>query len=122
VTTLYKSILLFALNWLDAQLTLMWVHLNIATEGNGLMARVLDLGEGPFLLTKLAIGAVVAYILYRFAHLTIAQRGLRLVLGIYLALMVVHAFTGFSALGWHAPEVVFAYFSHMHDSVFALFS
>ena len=122
MSTLYKSILLFALNWLDAQLTLMWVRLNIATEGNGLTARVLGLGEGPFLLTKIAIGAVVAYILYRFAHLPIARRGLRLVLGIYLALMVVHAFTGFSALGWQAPEVVFAYFAQMHDSVFSLFS
>jgi hypothetical protein len=37
---LSKSILLFTLNWLDAQLTLVWVRTNLATEGNGLMARV----------------------------------------------------------------------------------
>ena len=42
--TLAKSLLLFALNWLDAQLTLLWVHLNVATEGNALMARVLAYG------------------------------------------------------------------------------
>lgn len=109
MSTLYKCILLFALNWLDAQLTILWVRLNIATEANSLMARVLDLGEGTFLFTKLAIGAFAAYVLYRCAHLPIARRGLKLVLGIYFALMAVHAFTGFSALGWRAPQVVAAY-------------
>lgn len=122
MSALYKSILLFALNWLDAQLTILWVRLNIATEGNGLMARLLDMGEAPFLFTKLAVGAFAAYILYRCAHLPIARRGLRLVLGIYFALMIVHVVTGFSALGWHAPEAVLAYFAHLHQSVFAFFS
>jgi Domain of unknown function (DUF5658) len=120
VNALYKSILLFALNWLDAQLTILWVRLNIATEGNGLMASLLNLGEGPFLFTKLTIGAFAAYVLYRCSHLPIAQRGLKLVLGIYFALMGVHAVTGFSALGWRAPEVVLAYFVHLHQSVFSL--
>jgi hypothetical protein len=122
LSPLYKSILLFALNWLDAQLTLMWVRLNVATEGNGLMAHVLDLGEGTFLFTKLAIGFFAAYVLYRCAHLPIARRGLKLVLGIYVLLMGVHAVTGFSALGWRAPEVVAAYLLQMQQSVFALFS
>lgn len=113
MSTLSKSILLFSLNWLDAQLTILWVRLNVATEGNGLMARVLENGEGTFLLTKLAIGAFAAYILYRCAHLAVAQKGLRLVLGVYCALMIVHAVTGFSAFGWHAPQVVLAYFAHL---------
>ena len=122
MSTLYKSILLFTLNWLDAQLTLMWIRLNVATEGNGLMARVLNLGEGTFLFTKLAIGFFAAYVLYRCAHLPIAQRGLKLVLGIYFVLMGVHAVTGFSALGWRAPEIVVAYLLQMQQSVFALVS
>ena len=122
MSTLYKSILLFALNWLDAQLTILWVRLNIATEGNGLMASLLNLGETPFLLTKLTIGAFAAYVLYRCSHLAIARRGLRLVLGIYFAIMGVHAVTAFSALGWHAPEAVLAYVVHLHESVFAFFS
>jgi len=109
------------MNWLDAQLTILWVRLNIATEGNGLMARLLNLGEAPFLFTKLAIGAFAAYVLYRCAHLAMARRGLRLVLGIYFALMAVHAVTAFSALGWRAPEAVLAYFVHLHQSVFSLF-
>jgi len=74
VSTLSKSLLLFGLNWLDAQLTILWVRLDIATEGNGIMARILELGEGTFLFTKLAIGAFAAYVLYRCAHLAIARR------------------------------------------------
>jgi hypothetical protein len=122
VSPLNKSLLLFTLNWLDAQLTILWMRLNIATEGNGLMARLLDLGEAPFLFTKLAIGAFAAYVLYRCAHLPMARRGLRLVLGIYFALMGVHAVTGFSALGWHAPEIVLAYLVQLPSSIVSLFT
>jgi hypothetical protein len=119
VGTLYKSLLLFALNWLDAQLTILWVRLNIASEGNVLMARVLNQGETPFVLVKVAIGAFTAYVLYRCAHLPLARRGMRIVLGIYLALMIVHAFTGFSALGWQAPETVLTYFFNLPHALLA---
>ena len=119
---LSKSLLLFAMNWLDAQLTILWIRLNVATEGNGVMARLLNLGEAPFLVAKLAVGAFAAYILYRCAHLPMARRGMKLVLGIYVALMCVHAATGFSALGWRAPETVLAYFVSLPQAVFALFS
>lgn len=122
MSPLSKSLLLFALNWLDAQLTILWVRLNIATEGNGVMARVLELGEGPFLVAKLAVGAFAAYVLYRAAHLAMARRGMRLVLGIYCALMIVHAATGFSALGWRAPEAVLTYIVQLPHAVLALFT
>jgi hypothetical protein len=107
--TLYKSFLLFGMNWLDAQLTVLWVRLNVATEGNGVMASLLDQGVLPFILVKLTIGAFAAFILYRFAHLPLARRGMKLVLGVYAALMFVHLVTGFSALGWHGPETVLGY-------------
>lgn len=107
--TFYKSLLLFAMNWLDAQLTILWLRLEVATEGNGLMARILSLGEAPFVGVKLIVGAFGAYVLYRCAHLPLAQRGMRLVLGIYLVLMMIHVATGFSALGWQAPGTVVAY-------------
>ena len=107
---LSKSCLLFGLNWLDAQLTLLWIRMNIATEGNGLMARLLEHGELTFLGAKLAVGAVAAYILYRCAHLPVARHGLTVVLGIYLTLMLLHAATGCVALGWHAPVVLLEYF------------
>ena len=120
MSTLSKSILLFTLNWLDAQLTIIWVGLGVATEGNGLMARLMEAGNAPFLFTKLAIGAAVAYALYRFSHLALARRGMRLVLGIYLALMFVHAAAGMSALGWNAPHAVVAFVSSLPHNLLAL--
>ncbi len=122
MVTLSRSLLLFALNWLDAQLTILWVRLNVATEGNGLMAQILNLGEAPFLGVKLSIGAFTAYVLYRCAHLPLARRGMKLVLGIYLALMIVHIATGFFALGWQAPKTVFTYFVSLPGAFLGLFS
>ena len=119
---LSKSLLLFTLNWLDAQLTLVWIRMNVATEGNGLMARVLEFGEVPFIGVKLVIGAFAAYILYRCAHLRIAQHGMTLVLTVYFALMLVHAATGCAALGWHGPETLVAYVGHLPKALVAMVS
>ena len=119
---LSKAILLFAMNWLDAQLTILWVRLNIATEGNGFMARLLNHSEGSFLSVKLAIGALAAYTLYRCYEIPLARRGLKLVLGIYMVLMFVHVATGFSALGWHAPETVLTYFVGLPKTLLASFA
>jgi hypothetical protein len=101
--------LLFGLNWLDAQLTVLWIRLNVATEGNALMARLLQHGDLPFLGAKLAIGALAAYTLYRCAHMPIAKHGLTVVLCIYTTLMLVHLATASVAFGWHAPVVLFEY-------------
>ena len=120
--TLYKSLLLFAMNWLDAQLTILWVRLNVATEGNAIMARLLNVGEAPFLTTKLAMGAFAAYILYRCAHMPLARRGMSLVLGLYSLLMMVHIATGFTALGWQAPKTVGTYFGSLPHAFLLFFS
>ena len=107
--TLSKSLLLFGLNWLDAQLTLLWINLNVAQEGNFLMARILEYGDMTFLGFKLAVGAFAAYILYRCAHLPLARRGLTATLAVYFGLMVIHAATGCFALGWQGPVQVLAF-------------
>lgn len=120
--TLSKALLLFAMNWLDAQLTILWVRLNVATEGNGLMATLLNRSEASFLSVKLLIGGLSAYVLYRFAEVPIARRGMKVVLGIYLGLMVVHTVTGFSALGWEAPVTVLSYFAALPGVVVAALS
>jgi hypothetical protein len=116
-----KTFLLFLLNWLDAQLTILWVRGGVATEGNSLMAYLLDRGNAPFLLAKLAVGALVAYTLYRFSHVALARRGLHFALALYLTLMLVHAATGASALGWQPPETLTAVF-HFPTRLIALFS
>jgi len=117
-----KSLLLFVLNWLDAQLTLFWIHSNTASEGNGLMSRLLEMGDGPFLFVKLAVGAFAAYTLYRCSHLTLARRGMQLVLTIYIALMFAHLATGMSALGWPQPLAMITYLSKVPYALLTLFS
>ena len=121
VGKLSKSCLLFTLNWLDAQLTILWIRLGVATEGNSLMARLLEHGELAFLGFKLAIGAFAALILYRCAHLPLAKRGLNVVLGIYVILMLVHVATGCVALGWQTPVVVLGYVVSLPNAFLSLF-
>ena len=121
VGKLSKSCLLFTLNWLDAQLTLLWIKLNVATEGNALMARILENGPLTFLVAKIAIGAFAAYILYRCAHLPLAKRGLNIVLGIYVILMLVHVATGCVALGWQTPVIILGYVESLPHALMSLF-
>lgn len=120
--TLSKSLLLFGLNWLDANLTILWVRLNVATEGNALMASLLDHSELSFLVFKLAIGGFAAYVLYRCSHLPLARRGLSAALIVYAALMVVHAATGCYALGWQEPVQVLAYVASLPGNFVSLFA
>jgi len=114
--------MLLALNWLDAQFTILWVRLDVASEGNGLMAHLLAQSESSFLFVKLTIGALAAFILYRCAHLALAQRGMRLVLTIYVTLMILHIVTGYTALGWQAPMVVASYFGSLPKALFSMVS
>jgi Domain of unknown function (DUF5658) len=122
VGALTKALLLFVLNWLDAQLTIVWVRMNVATEGNGLMGLLLDRSEASFLSVKLLVGALAGFILYRCAEFPIARRGMKLVLGLYLALMLVHAATGFSAMGWEAPAHLVGYIAAIPNNLLAFFS
>jgi hypothetical protein len=102
--------LLFTLNVLDALLTIFWVRSGVATEGNQLMASLLDVGNGPFLFVKIAIGAVAALVLYRWGNRPIARYGLAVVIAIYISLMGIHVFTGLSAFGYVSNSAV-------HDTV-----
>jgi hypothetical protein len=119
---LSKSLLLFTMNWLDAQLTLLWLHLNVATEGNALMLRVLHHGEGSFMGVKLAIGAFAAYILYRCSHLPLARRGMTVILIVYSILMLIHAATGCAALGWQAPATLLGFLGNLPRAILMLIS
>jgi len=93
------TILLFGLNLLDALLTIVWVRSGVATEGNQLMASLLDIGNGPFLGVKIAIGVVAAVVLMRWGSRPIARYGLAVALALYIGLMGIHLFTGLAAFG-----------------------
>ena len=109
------TILLFALNLLDAVLTLVWVRTGVATESNQLMASLLDIGDTPFLLTKIAIGAIAAIVLSRFGSRRLARYGVTVALAVYIGLMGVHIFTGLSAFGY----VSNTFLKDMGDQFFA---
>jgi hypothetical protein len=98
--------LLFALNVLDALLTVFWVRSGVATEGNQLMAGLLDIGNGPFLVIKIAMGAVTALVLFKWSSRPLARYGLAVVLAIYIGLMGVHLFTGLTAFGYVSNNAV----------------
>lgn len=108
------TILLFALNFLDAVLTIYWVRNGFASEGNQLMAGLLDMGNAPFLAVKIAVGAIAAAVLWRWGYLRIAKYGLTLALVVYTGLMGVHFVTGLSAFGYlsDADIKAFAVWSH----------
>lgn len=96
---LVQAFLLFALNFIDGILTIYWVRNGFATEGNQLMAGLLDIGDLPFLAVKLAVGAIAAIVFWRWRNLRMAKYGLTLVLCVYVVLMGIHLFTGLSAFG-----------------------
>ena len=93
--------------------TLYWVHNGFASEGNQLMASLIDAGYVPFLAVKLAVGAVAAIVLWNWGNLRLARIGLSLALAIYVSLMGVHLVTGLSAFGFISEAVIndFAKFS-----------
>jgi hypothetical protein len=95
--------------------------LNVASEGNALMARLMEHGDLQFFGAKIAVGGFAAYILYRCAHLPLAKHGLNAVLGVYLFLMLIHAAAGCSALGWQAPALVLAYVENLPHAFLTLF-
>ena len=118
---LSKSCLLFALNLIDAQLTLVWIRMNVATEGNALMARLLEHGDLPFFGAKVVVGGLAAYTLYRCAHLPLAKHGLTVVLGVYLVLMLIHVAAGCSAFGWQTPAQLLALVESLPHAFLSLF-
>lgn len=116
----WQAFLLFTLNFLDAVLTLFWVHNGFATEGNQLMALLLDVGDLPFLLVKVGIGAAAAFVVWRWRNLRVAKYGSALALSVYISVMGIHFFTGLSACGVLSDALVNDV-SVWSDSVFAFF-
>lgn len=101
-----ETFLLFSLNLLDAILTIIWVRSGVATEGNELMARLLDFGDFTFLAAKIAIGTVAALVLLRWGNRKLARYGLTLALAVYISLMGIHLVTGLSAFGYVSKTAI----------------
>jgi hypothetical protein len=93
-------VLLFALNLLDALVTVFWVKGGLAPETNQIMAWVLDIGPGSFLLVKLAMGSITAGVLLYGSQYRLAKIGVTLALFAYGGAFVTHVFTGLAAAGY----------------------
>jgi hypothetical protein len=113
-----KAFLLFTLNLLDGVLTLIWVRSGVAPESNQLMAKLLDIGNLPFLGVKIAMGAFAAIVLLHWGHRPLAKYGMTLVLAIYVGLMGIHMFTGLAALGI-SSNLMFDFLSDLPRQAFA---
>ena len=114
-----ETFLLFSLNLLDAILTIVWVRNGVATEGNQLMAGLLESGDYAFLSAKLAIGMITALVLLKWGNRTLARYGLRVALAVYLGLMGIHLVTGLSAFGY-LPRASVEQLAPMANSLLAL--
>jgi uncharacterized membrane protein YebE (DUF533 family) len=64
------------------------------------MAGLLDVGDFPFLLVKLGMGAITALVLLRGADRKLARYGVALALVVYAGAMGSHIFTGLAAFGY----------------------
>lgn len=116
----WQAFLLFSLNFLDAVFTLFWIRNGFATEGNQLMASLLDVGDAPFLAVKIGIGAIAALVLWKWKNLPVARYGSAVALTVYFGVMGVHFFTGLSAFGL-LPETVVNDVASLSNSLLAFF-
>jgi hypothetical protein len=95
-----QAILLFVLNATDALLTLYWVRNGMATEGNTLMATLLDMGDLHFLGVKFAVGGVTAFTLWHYRNFKMAKYGVAVALAVYMMIIGTHVLTGLLANGY----------------------
>jgi hypothetical protein len=101
-----ETFLLFTLNLLDAILTLLWVRSGSATEANHLMAGLLNIGDYPFFLAKLAMGTITAAVLLKWGYKKIAKPLVSFALVIYIGLMGVHLLTALAAFGYISQHFI----------------
>lgn len=90
--------LLFSLNILDAILTIIWVRTGVASEGNALMARVMEEGDLAFLGVKILMGTLVAVVILRWGNGKLAKYGVALALAVYISVMGIHLLTFLTAI------------------------
>lgn len=95
-----EVLLLFTLNLLDALLTIVWVRSGVASEGNKLMAYLLEIGDVPFLGVKIAIGTFAAIVLLRWGNRRVAKYGVAAALAVYIGVMGIHVLTYLSSIGY----------------------
>jgi len=62
--------------------------------------------DGQLAGFKIAIGAVAAFVLFRWGNRPLARYGLAIALAVYLRLMGIHIFTGLAAFGYVSNTLI----------------
>jgi hypothetical protein len=83
--------LVFALNLLDAALTVLWVRTGLCTEANPLLRWLAHEEQGLFMLVKVAVVGTGLGILWTFRSCRLAGFGLRLLLVAYVGVALYHS-------------------------------
>jgi hypothetical protein len=82
------------------------------------MAKLLDIGNVPFLAVKIGMGTFAAIVLMKWSHRPLARYGMTLVLAVYLSVMGIHLFTGLAAFGI-STSTMFDFLGDLPRQVFA---
>jgi Domain of unknown function (DUF5658) len=90
----YALGVLLVLNVLDAVFTSWWIATGLATEANPLMAKLLDHGIAPFVLTKVGIGIAAVLVFKAFAKHRLSHVGVVGLVAIHLGVFMMHMSTG----------------------------
>jgi hypothetical protein len=74
----------------DAVATMWHIGRGVAVEGNPLLEPLIEINAIIFFLVKMSVTAACLLVCYNFSHLRTARMGLRLVVGIYVAVCIYH--------------------------------
>ena len=88
---------IFILNVLDGWFTILWIQQGLATEANPVMAYLLHIHPGVFMLGKLGMVFGGSLILLRFYNKPTAVLGVMILLSVYTLLLMYHG-KGFALL------------------------
>ena len=79
------------LNGLDAILTMIWVYLGLAKEGNPLMEILVTDAPVAFVLAKVTLVSLGLLLLWRYRNRPLAVLGLFVAFGAYYGIALIHA-------------------------------
>jgi hypothetical protein len=90
---------LLVLNLFDAVLTSLWVSSGVVGEGNPMMAQAIEMGFGPFVLSKVLLVGFGAWSLYSLRHHLAARVAVLPMTLLYCFVMGNHLGIGARVLG-----------------------
>lgn len=94
-------VLLVGLSFFDAFASLLWVSHNFASEANPLMAALMEIDFNLFLVIKLGVTSICAYVLWRIRHRRLAPWALLFSVGVYTYILYKHMVIFYEVICFH---------------------